>query len=180
LFLINVRNLIQNHSNVHFFKFLGLELSFFSGVYSSSVGFTNAFGPDAKKLVGLSGICIGAGEVFGGVVFGLLGTKFARFGRDPIFILGFVVHVISFFLIFLNLPNVANFGETTEVSVFNPPFASVALLCAFLLGFGDACFNTQIYAMLGGNFAKNSAAAFSIFKFCQVKNLDSLKNSQSF
>jgi MFS family permease len=145
-----------------------LELSFFSGVYSSSIGFTLEIGQDAKRLVGLSGIFIGIGEVLGGVTFGLLGTKTTRFGRDPIFILGFVLHVICFFLIFLNLPNLANFGDTHDVSVFNPPIANVALLCAFLLGFGDACFNTQIYSILGGNFAKNSAAAFSIFKFVQV------------
>lgn len=46
-------------------KISGLELSFYSGVYSSSIGFTKNFGEIAKQLVGLSGIFIGVGEVLG-------------------------------------------------------------------------------------------------------------------
>lgn len=153
------------------FLYTGLELSFFSGVYSSSIGFTLAIGESAKQLVGLSGICIGIGEVSGGILFGLLGAKTAnhRFGgRDMIVMLGFVLHALSFVLIYLNLPNVSPFGDTKEVSVLDPPLPSVALLCSLLLGFGDACFNTQIYSMLGGVFAQKSAAAFALFKFTQV------------
>lgn len=40
-------------------------MSFYSGVYSSCIGFTSELGESAKTLVGLSGICIGVGEVFG-------------------------------------------------------------------------------------------------------------------
>lgn len=125
-------------------------------------------GESSKQLVGLSGICIGIGEVFGGILFGLLGSKTNKFGRDAIAIVGFIVHIISFVLIFLNLPDTAPFGDTKETALLNPPIASLALFCSFLLGFGDACFNTQIYSMLGGVFAKNSAAAFALFKFTQV------------
>jgi len=70
------------------FVYTGLELSFFSGVYSTCVGFTNKF-PDAKKLVGLCGILVGLGEVVGGALFGILGSKMAKRGRDPIVLLGF-------------------------------------------------------------------------------------------
>lgn len=144
-------------------------MSFFSGVYSPSIGFTLKFGDNAKQLVGLSGICIGVGEIFGGVLFGLLGNKTTKYGRDPIVIMGFFVHLISFLLIYLNLPNDAPFNNTHDVGHFDPPLAWVALLCSGLLGFGDACYNTQIYSMLGGVFAKNSVAAFAVFKFAQVK-----------
>lgn len=165
-------------------------MSFFSGVYSPSIGFTQAIGESAKQLVGLSGIFIGVGEVSGGVAFGLMGARTAKkIGRDPIVVLGFVIHVIAFFLIFLNLPNNANLGDTSDVgkgemltfnsnlnkyltristAFFNPPLPSVALLCSFLLGLGDSCFNTQIYSMLGSVFKKTSTEAFSIFKFTQV------------
>lgn len=143
-------------------------MSFFSGVYGASIGFTNAIGSSAKQLVGLNGVFLGVGEVLGGVAFGLLGKRSAKWGRDPIVITGFIIHIISYFLVFMNLPDVAVFGDTDEVAYFNPPIPSVAMLCSFLLGLGDACFNTQIYSMLGGVFAKNSAEAFSIFKFSQV------------
>jgi hypothetical protein len=55
-----------------------------------------------------------------------------------------------------------------SAAYFDPPLASVALLCSFLLGLGDSCYNTQIYSLLGGVFAKKSTEAFSIFKFTQV------------
>ncbi|XP_055312728.1 UNC93-like protein MFSD11 isoform X2 [Sitodiplosis mosellana] len=149
------------------FLYTGFELSFYSGVYSPSIGFTSKMGESAKQLVGLSGICIGIGEIFGGVLFGLLGSKTIKYGRDPIVIIGFIVHLISFLLIFLNLPDNAPFNDTQDIGFFDPPLAWVALLCSLLLGFGDACFNTQIYSMLGGAFASNSVAAFAVFKFTQ-------------
>jgi hypothetical protein len=95
-------------------NFAGVELSFFSGVYSSSIGFTRQLGENAKQLVGMSGIFIGVGEVFGGALFGLLGKKTIRWGRDPIVIIGFLIHIIAFFLIFMNLPNAAPFGDTND------------------------------------------------------------------
>lgn len=45
---------------------------------------------------------------------------------------------------------------------------SIALLCSFLLGLGDSCFNTQLYSILGRVYADDSAPAFAIFKFVQV------------
>lgn len=62
--------------------------------------------------------------------------------------------------------------DTQEVSVFDPPIAGIALLCSLLLGFGDACINTQIYTMLAGAFASNSVAAFAVFKFTQVSAIE--------
>lgn len=149
------------------FIYTGLALSFFSGVYGASIGFTTAIGESAKQLVGLNGVFLGVGEVLGGVCFGLLGKRTTKWGRDPIVIAGFIIHIISFFLIFMNIPDSAPFGDTDDVAFLQPPNAAVAILCSFLLGLGDACFNTQIYSMLGGVFAKNSAEAFSIFKFTQ-------------
>lgn len=49
----------------------------------------------------------------------------------------------------------------------DPPRPVMALACSFLLGLGDSCYNTQIYALLGGVFAKKSTEAFSLFKFTQ-------------
>lgn len=149
------------------FFYTGSELSFFSGVYGSSIGFTLSISETPKQIVGLAGICIGLGEVLGGGLFGILGNKTTRYGRDPIVIAGFIVHIISYFLIFVNLPNNAPFKDTSDISYLDPPKSWIALLCAFLLGFGDACFNTQIYSMLGGVFVRNSIGAFALFKFTQ-------------
>jgi len=51
------------------FFYTGLELTFFSSVYSTSVGATKGFGSDSDKFVGLTGILIGVGEIFGKVPF---------------------------------------------------------------------------------------------------------------
>ena len=48
------------------FCYTGLMLTFWSGVYGTSIGRTKKFGEDAKSLVGLHGIVIGAGEIIGG------------------------------------------------------------------------------------------------------------------
>ncbi|XP_055385537.1 UNC93-like protein MFSD11 isoform X2 [Condylostylus longicornis] len=149
------------------FFYTGLELSFFSGVYGSSIGFTEKIAEKPKQIVGLAGIFIGLGEVIGGGLFGLLGSKTTKYGRDPIVIMGFIIHAISFFLIFMNLPNDAPFTNTENVGYINPPLAWLALVAAFMLGFGDACFNTQIYSMLGGVFVRSSVEAFALFKFTQ-------------
>lgn len=59
------------------------------------------------------------GEVFGGIAFGLLGARTSsKLGRDPIVILGFIIHIIAFFLIFLNLPNAANLGDTKDIGEY--------------------------------------------------------------
>ncbi|XP_059609661.1 UNC93-like protein MFSD11 isoform X2 [Phlebotomus argentipes] len=144
------------------FFYTGLELSFFSGVYSPSVGFTKSLG--AKHLVGLSGICVGLGEVLGGVVCGIIGPKWRR---DGIVLIGYVAHAVAFVCALINLPDKAVFGDTDTISLLVPPSISIALLAAFLLGFGDACFNTQIIAMLASVFAAQSADAFALFRFVQ-------------
>lgn len=150
------------------FLYTGLELSFFSGVYSACLSFTQRF-PDPKMLVGLSGIFIGCGEIIGGATFGIFGSKTIKFGRDPIILLGFLVHIVCFYLIFLNVPSAAPLGDTYDPTYFpsGDPSAVLALLCSFMLGLGDACFNTQIYSILGSVYSDNSGPAFALFKFTQ-------------
>ena len=61
------------------FFYTGIELSFFSGVYSTAVGFTAVI-KQAKRFVGLCGILVGAGEVIGGAAFGLLASRTLKYG----------------------------------------------------------------------------------------------------
>ena len=54
------------------FAYTGVMLAFWSGVYGTSLGRTKNWSigsEDAKSLVGLHGIVIGAGEIVGGMTF---------------------------------------------------------------------------------------------------------------
>ncbi|CAG0906436.1 unnamed protein product, partial [Cyprideis torosa] len=148
------------------FLYTGLELSFFSGVYGSCIGFTEDYGDRRKQLVGLSGIFIGLGEILGGALFGILGMRTAVYGRDPIVLLGMLTHVTTFFIIFLILPFDAPFGETESIA-FLQPSATLVIVAAFGLGFGDSCYNTQLYSLVGRYFVTEAPSAFAIFKFMQ-------------
>uniref|UniRef100_A0A671UEW5 UNC93-like protein MFSD11 n=1 Tax=Sparus aurata TaxID=8175 RepID=A0A671UEW5_SPAAU len=146
----------------------GLELSFYSGVYGTCIGATSEFGEAAKGLIGISGIVVGVGEIVGGGLFGLM-CKNSRFRRTSVVFLGMVVHFVAFYLIFLNIPNDAPvvFDTNTLKNPYLTPSVSIALLCSFLLGLGDSCFNTQLYSILGHVYAEQSTPAFAIFKFIQ-------------
>uniref|UniRef100_A0A672YNA6 Major facilitator superfamily domain containing 11 n=1 Tax=Sphaeramia orbicularis TaxID=375764 RepID=A0A672YNA6_9TELE len=142
-----------------------LELTFYSGVYGTCIGAMTQFGQDAKSLIGISGICIGVGEILGGGVFGML-NKCNRFGRNPVVLFGLVIHFVAFYLIFLNIASDAPKQET-DARAFMQPNLGVALLCSFLLGLGDSCFNTQLLSIIGFMFKDDSAPAFAVFKFIQ-------------
>ncbi|KAK7938750.1 hypothetical protein WMY93_002076 [Mugilogobius chulae] len=147
---------------------IAYTVDFYSGVYGTSIGAMTRFGKDAKSLIGLSGICIGAGEILGGGVFGML-NKYIRFGRNPVVLLGLVTHFLAFFLIFLNIAQDAPVAPEagTDLQAFITPSVGVALFCSFLLGLGDSCFNTQLLSIIGFMFKDNSAPAFAVFKFIQ-------------
>ncbi|XP_075026001.1 UNC93-like protein MFSD11 isoform X3 [Calonectris borealis] len=104
----------------------------------------------------------------GGGIFGLL-SKNNRFGRNPVVMLGIVVHFIAFYLIFFNMPNDAPIApmEGTDDVAYMMPSKEVAIFCSFLLGLGDSCFNTQLLSILGFLYSEDSAPAFAIFKFVQ-------------
>lgn len=148
------------------FFYTGLLLSFSSGVYGPCIGFTKKIADNTKQLVGLSGVLFGLGEVIGGTTFGILGKKTVRWGSAPVVIFGCIVHLFSFIMIYLNIPNNAPFGDTDDVS-FIQPSLYVALLCSFLLGLGDSCFNTQVYTIISDLYTDRSAPAFALFKFVQ-------------
>lgn len=47
------------------------------------------------------------------------------------------------------------------------PSPALAMVGSLALGFGDACFNTQVYSLLGVLYSSDSSSAFALFKFCQ-------------
>ncbi|XP_068605507.1 UNC93-like protein MFSD11 [Brachionichthys hirsutus] len=148
--------------------YTGLELTFYSGVYGTCIGAMTRFGKDAKSLIGISGICLGLGEILGGGVFGML-NKCNRYGRNPVVLLGLVAHFLAFYLILLNIAGDAPMAPEagTDLQSYITPSVGVALFCSFLLGLGDSCFNTQLLSIIGFMFRDNSAPAFAVFKFIQ-------------
>ncbi|XP_060700960.1 UNC93-like protein MFSD11 isoform X2 [Hemiscyllium ocellatum] len=152
--------------------YTGIELTFFSGVYGTCLGATNGFGSEAKSLIGLSGIFIGVGEIIGGATFGLLNKflrKYLGIGRNPVVLLGLLCHIIAFFLIFLNVPGDSPIvsDEGTDRVSYLIPSKIIAMVCSFLLGLGDSCFNTQLLSIVGYMYSEESAPAFAVFKFVQ-------------
>lgn len=109
---------------------------------------------------------IGLGEIVGGAAFGLLGSKSASGRRDTIVVIGFLVNTTAFITIYLNLPFVSSISSTTQSGHLESSL-TLALMGSFLLGFGDACFITQIMSFLSSSYAEDSAPIFALFKFVQ-------------
>ncbi|XP_065659218.1 UNC93-like protein MFSD11 isoform X2 [Hydra vulgaris] len=146
-------------------SYTGFELAFYSGVYGTSINNTKNLN-ESHRQVGLMGILVGCGEILGGLLFSIFSKRTEKYGRNPIVLLGFIIHMIAFYLIFLNVPDEATLQETWGDSFLNYNLF-VYGLCAFFLGFGDSCFNTQMYAILGTAYANDSASAFALFKCLQ-------------
>ncbi|KAJ0058641.1 hypothetical protein NL108_018595, partial [Boleophthalmus pectinirostris] len=147
--------------------YTGLELTFYSGVYGTSVGAMKRLGTDAKGLIGLSGICIGAGEILGGGVFGML-NKCTRFGRNPVVLLGLITHYVAFYLIFLNIADdapVAPEGGTDLQAFITHPGQTANVGVVFLCSswVSGQLFNTQAPASSSFMFKDHSAPAFAVF-----------------
>uniref|UniRef100_A0A1I7YHP5 UNC93-like protein MFSD11 n=1 Tax=Steinernema glaseri TaxID=37863 RepID=A0A1I7YHP5_9BILA len=148
------------------FIYTGIELSFWSGIYPTSISFTKKLGKNTNALLGLNAMAQGLGHFTGGLLFGILGDKTRRWGREPIILLATTVHIATFAGVYINIPSNAPLEKTNNTSLIEPSIA-LALVCGGLLCFADACWNTQIYGFLVDNFKGQSAQAFSIFKFYQ-------------
>lgn len=149
------------------FIYDGIKNAFVSGVYSNATGFTNSI-PHANTgltTVALSGIMIGAGNAVGGVLFGLVGQLIKnKLGHYPVVLTGAIIHIVCFCMILINLPNDAVKGLTYS-SAFVKSSYTLALVCSFFLGFGDACVSTQIYGIIAEKYSSESATAFALTFF---------------
>ncbi|TMS37233.1 hypothetical protein L596_004208 [Steinernema carpocapsae] len=103
----------------------------------------------------------------GGLLFGIFSQRFVQGKRFPVIALGFVIHLLAFFFIVINIPMEAPIHKTSSHAWIENPSVFLAVFCGFLLGFADSCWNTQIYSLLGEVFARYSSSAFAIFKFYQ-------------
>ena len=91
------------------FTYCGLMLTFYSGVYSSSIGFVVKMGESREKLVSLSGVFIGIGECVGAFLLGTVVPKMQILPGRKIINFGFLLHTVAFISIVVNMPNNASF-----------------------------------------------------------------------
>ena len=78
------------------FFYTGLQLSLWSGVFPTCIGFTNSLGENRKALATICMIFIAAGEVLGGSVFGFFGHLTTKWGRNPVVLLGFALSIVRY------------------------------------------------------------------------------------
>ena len=84
-------------------------------IANDEVGNINSFAME-------SGIIFGTGEVLGGILFAFMGHLTIKYGRDPIVVLGFVVSLVAYFLIFINIVFLCLFLPTfLPLSHYQPP-----------------------------------------------------------
>ncbi|XP_052831766.1 UNC93-like protein MFSD11 isoform X2 [Octopus bimaculoides] len=148
------------------FLYVGIEITFFSGVYGTCLANNKHFGQEAKALIGLSGMFIGVGEILGGSTLAILGKLTQHYDKAPFIFMGYLSHITACYLAFLNLPFDSAQGESNSPT-YIPSSIAVALVCSFLLGFTDSIFNTQVLAIVGTMFIEDAVAAFSLCKFFQ-------------
>ncbi|KAH7721085.1 Ion channel regulatory protein [Aphelenchoides avenae] len=147
------------------FAYSGIELSFRSAIFPTCISFTQRLGSNTKTLLAFSVIVQGIGQAFSGTLFGVMGAA-ARLGRSTIIIIGSVIHLAVYIAVSVSFPREAPLRYTDE-SGFIEPSVPLTLICGFFLGFGDACWNTQIGAFLVVHYSDRSAQAFSLFRFFQ-------------
>jgi len=148
------------------FMYTGIELSFWSGIYPTTIANTKKFTYNTYSLTALTAIAQGLGQACSGFLFGILSSKTKRFGRSSIVLLGTIIHLLVFVGVYVNLPKNAPLGKTDDLGLIDPSIALV-LVCGFFLNFGDACWNTQCFSFLISRYPTKSAQAFSLFKFFQ-------------
>ena len=100
---------------------------------------------------------------------GIFGKHFGgnNFSYHFPIILGCAVHISAYLIAFFNLPANAPMGETEDLAYIKTCNPYLAIFGSFLIGFGDACYNTQIYSLIGSVLKNDSAAGFAIVKFFQ-------------
>ncbi|KAH7729715.1 Ion channel regulatory protein [Aphelenchoides avenae] len=147
------------------FVYSGIEMSFWSGIYPTCIAFTrNLENPDPPVVLALSSICIGLGQLLANIVIYFVAA--CRDKRVLVVMLATIIHLLVFAAVPIWFPLRSTMEETTDVDVLEPHVA-VALTCAFMMGFADASWNTQISACLLEYFPTKGLQAFSLFNFFQ-------------
>lgn len=147
------------------FIYSGIHVTFYSGVYGNAVGFTENLGSNFKQDSSLVGIFIGAGQIIGNYIFGIvLAKRFQR--KTPLITAGCLINLLAYVLIYLNLPDSAVVTDTMEDAIIESSIG-LCCFCGFLMGIGDSSITLHIYTHIMTYYYTQAPAAFALFKFVQ-------------
>ncbi|VDM75237.1 unnamed protein product [Strongylus vulgaris] len=103
------------------FAYTGIEQAFWTGIYPTCISFTQKLGSNTNSLLALNSIAAGLGQIAAGLLFGILGARTSKIGRDAIIFMGAIIHLITFALIYINIPNDAPLQKTNELGAILTP-----------------------------------------------------------
>ncbi|EFP09053.1 hypothetical protein CRE_22510 [Caenorhabditis remanei] len=146
------------------FLYTGFSRSFWIAIYPTCIKFTTQLGENTSKLLAISCIATGIGQILAGGIFSIIGKRARIIGKDWICVIACCIHLGIFVAIFLFFPSDAPLHPTDKIGYFQPS-VHVAIVCSGLLGFGDAIIQTQVYSYLCDGYSKESSHAFALFKF---------------
>ncbi|PIC43700.1 hypothetical protein B9Z55_004338 [Caenorhabditis nigoni] len=146
------------------FLYTGFSRSFWIAIYPTCIKFTTRLGENTSKLLAISCIATGIGQILAGGIFSIMGKKARIIGKDWICVIACAIHLSIFVAIWLFFPSDAPIHPTDKIGWFEPS-VYVAIGCSGLLGFGDAIIQTQVYSYLCDGYSEESSHAFALFKF---------------
>ncbi|GAA49526.1 UNC93-like protein MFSD11 [Clonorchis sinensis] len=146
--------------------FTGVNITFWSSLFSSCIGHTLAFGSRAKSSMGLVVIFVGVGEILGSAI-----TNLRRWipstGLATIF--GYTGAVLGAFFCLLMLPPDSPIRET-ERPTYIQPSVELGMFVAVLFGMVDAVWNTQMSVLIGDVYRSRPddiPVAFALYRCIQ-------------
>uniref|UniRef100_A0A1I7TYY4 UNC93-like protein MFSD11 n=1 Tax=Caenorhabditis tropicalis TaxID=1561998 RepID=A0A1I7TYY4_9PELO len=146
------------------FLYTGFSRSFWIAIYPTCIKFTSRLGGNTSKLLAISCIATGIGQILAGALFSVVGKRARLLGKDWICVIACVIHLSTFATICLFFPSDAPLHPTENIGFFEPS-VYVAIASSGLLGFGDAVIQTQVYSYLCDGYSEESSHAFALFKF---------------
>ncbi|EFP09007.1 hypothetical protein CRE_22511 [Caenorhabditis remanei] len=148
-----------------FFFYTGFVRSFWISIFPACIKFTSRLSTNTTSLLTMGMIVTGSGQVLGSALVALVGDRVRKLGQHILILSALILHITLFMVIALSFPNDAPLGHTNESGPVFQADVVMAMTISFLLGFGDAVLQTQIYSYIAKYYQKESGTVFSIFRF---------------
>ncbi|CAP38605.2 Protein CBG21963 [Caenorhabditis briggsae] len=148
-----------------FFFYTGISRSFWISIYPACIKFTSRLSSNTTTTLALGMVVTGVGQVAGSLAVTASGRRVRKLGEHAFIILALIIHIVLFVMISLSFPNDAPLGHTKGTGPVFDPTVSMTMTMSFLLGFGDAILQTQVYAYIAKYYQKESGSVFSCFRF---------------